>query len=336
METLNICSLAPYCTDEAAAWELLESLRWPEGNPECPHCGEMGNATLLKPRSGQATTSTGRVSYRRTWKCRNKTCRRKFSVLVGSIFEDSKVPISKWLMAFHLLTASKNGVAAYELHRTLGVTNKTAWFMFHRIREAMKEGPLADMLRGTVIADETFVGPNPGKMNAKSRRMYDAIHDADSGNEKVPVLSLINATTGEVRSRVIPDVTGHTLRKVMAEQIDMAGSVLHTDEWQSYKAIGKEFISHGTVNHKAAQWVHDGASTNKAENYFSQLKRSLDGTHHHVSREHLQRYITEHDFRYSTRDISDSERMRRLVSQTGGRRLTYKRVKTRHPTTGAA
>ena len=158
METLNIASLAPYFTDEAAAWELLESLRWPDGQAECPHCGEVGNATLLKPRSGQATTSTGKVSYRRTWKCRNKTCRRKFSVLVGSIFEDSKVPVSKWLMAFYLLTASKNGVAAYELHRTLGVTNKTAWFMFHRIREAMKAGPLADMLRGTIVADEAFIG----------------------------------------------------------------------------------------------------------------------------------------------------------------------------------
>ncbi len=335
METLNICSLAPYFTDEAAAWELLESLRWPTGSPECPHCGEVGNAALLKPRNGQATTSTGKVSYRRTWKCRNKTCRRKFSVLVGSIFEDSKVPVSKWLMAFYLLTASKNGVAAYELHRTLGVTNKTAWFMFHRIREAMKEGALADMLRGTVVADETYVGGNPSRMNKATRARWEARKntphsDRTSGmTAKTPVLSLIDAQSGEVRSRVVARVDGANLRKVMSEQVDMAGSVLWTDEGAWYGQIGREFTSHVTVDHNAHQFVGAfGQSTNKAENYFSQLKRSLDGTHHHVSVEHLPRYLTEHDFRYSTCHLSDSDRMRRLVGQTGGRRLTYKRVKT--------
>jgi len=162
---MNICSLAPYFADEAAAWELMESLRWPNG-PVCPHCGEANQATFLKPRQGQRTTSTGNVSFRRTWKC--QVCHKKFSVLVGSIFEGSKVPLRKWLAAFYVLTANKNGVVAYEIHRTLGVTNKTAWFMMHRIREAMKAGPLADMMRGTIVADETWIGGDPNRMNRKT------------------------------------------------------------------------------------------------------------------------------------------------------------------------
>ena len=332
MDTLNICSLAPYFTDEAAAWELLESLRWPDGRPECPHCGSVGESTLLRPQNGHRTTSTGRISYRRTWKCR--ACRRKFSVLVGSIFEDSKVPVSKWLMAFYLLTASKNGVAAYELHRTLGVTNKTAWFMFHRIREAMKEGPLADMLRGTIVADEVLIGGDMERANKKTRaRWAEKLNTPWSGftgrnSHRTPVLSLVNATTGEVRSRVVPRVDGHNLRKVMAEHVDMGNSVLWTDEGKWYGPIGREFQAHQSVNHSQDQYLdkQTGATTNRVESYFAQLTRSIDGTHHRVSREHLQRYVTEHDFRYSTRHLSDSDRMRRLVAQTRGRRLTYRAI----------
>jgi len=326
---MNICSLAPYFHDEAAAWALMESLRWPDG-PICPHCGEVDNATFLRPQNGTRTTSTGRVSHRRTWKCRG--CKRKFSVLVGSIFEDSKVPLTKWLAAFYMLTSAKNGVAAFEIHRTLKVTNKTAWFMFHRIREAMKEGPLADMLRGTIVADETFIGGSVKRMNRKTQERLVERRNAPGGlkgaTNKTPVLSLINATTGEVRSRVVPTVTGANLRKVMSEHVDMADSTLYTDEGAWYEQLGWEFIAHNTVNHSADEYVsrRTGASTNKAENYFSQLKRSLDGTHHHVSVEHLPRYLAEFDFRFSTRDLSDSERMERLMSQTGGRRLTYRRL----------
>ncbi len=327
---MNICSLAPYFSDEAAAWGLLESLRWPNG-PECPHCGEVDRATYLKPRDGQRTTSTGKVSYRRLWKC--QACKRKFSVLVGSIFEDSKVPLSKWLMAFYLLTASKNGVAAYELHRTLGVTNKTAWFMFHRIREAMKAGPLADMLRGTIVADETYIGGDPRRMNATTRARWEQRRDTpfngrEGRSDKAAILSLINAESGVVRSQVVPRVDGSNLRKAMSEQVDMAGSRLWTDEGSWYRHIGQEFIEHATVNHNEKQYKGaQGQTTNQAESYFSQLKRSLDGTHHRVSKEHLPRYLAEHDFRYSTRQLSDSDRMVQLMGQTGGRRLTYRTVK---------
>ncbi len=143
---------------------------------------------------------------------------------------------------------------------------------------------------------------------------------------KTTVLSLIDKRTGEVRSRIIPDVSGHTLRKVMAEQIDFASSHLHTDGWKSYNGIGTGFLSHQWVDHKSGEYVRGDVSTNMVEGYFSQLKRSIDGTHHRVSREHLQRYLAEFDFRYSTRKLDDGQRMHRLMGQVGGRRLTYKRV----------
>ncbi len=329
---MNICSLAPYFHDEAAAWELLETLRWPNG-PVCPHCSEVGQATLLKPRDGQRTTAKGSVSYRRTWKCR--PCRRKFSVLVGSLFEDSKVPVSKWLAAFYMLTANKNGVAAYEIHRTLGVSNKTAWFMMHRIREATKRGPLAEMLEGVVITDETYIGADPRKMNAKARSRLEAKHgpiQGGLGTHKVPVVTMIEKHSGEARSVVMPNVTIENLSQHFKENVNRSQSLLWTDSLPTYIQPGQTFVLHETVNHHKKQYVtKTGATTNHAEGYFSQVKRSLSGTHHHVSPEHLPRYLAEHDFRYSTRKLSDSDRMVRLMSQTGGRRLTYKALKADGP-----
>ena len=324
---MNLCSIARQFSDEASAWGAVEDLMWPEG-PVCPHCGDTGRAYFLKARSGERTTKAGNVTYRRLWKC--KACRKQFSVLVGTIFEDTKVPLSKWLLAIYMLVSAKNGVAAYELHRTLGVTNTTAWHMLHRIREAMKQSPVADMLRGTVMADETFIGGKVSRMNRKTRNRLVELRNAPGGlktaRAKTPVLALRNADTGEVRSRVVPDITGHTLRKAIAEQVDMAGSVLWTDEGSWYDQLGREFIAHNAVNHSAEKYVDykTGATTNPVEGFFSQLKRSLDGTHHHVSREHLQRYVTEHDYRYSTCKMSDSARMEKLMSQASGRRLTYK------------
>lgn len=148
-EIVNISQLAKHFSDEAEAWKLVERIRWPNG-PVCPHCGVVDEAYYLAPKGGQRTTRTGKVSYRRLWKC--AACRKQFSVLVGTIFEDSRVPLSKWLLAVHMMAANKNGVAAYELHRTLGVTHKTAWFMAHRIRYAMARPPLVDKLQGTVEA----------------------------------------------------------------------------------------------------------------------------------------------------------------------------------------
>ncbi|MDQ4134481.1 MAG: IS1595 family transposase [Actinomycetota bacterium] len=324
METLNISTLAKRFSDEGAAYELLEEMRWPNG-PECPHCGTVGRAYFLKPKNGQRLTSTGKVSHRRLWKC--ASCRKKFSVLVGTIFESSHVPLSKWLMALYMMASNKNGVAAFEVHRTLGVTNETAWFMLHRIREAMKRGELADTMRGTIVADETFIGGDPKNRHASSitPRPIKA-GEPRIKTDKVSVLSLINRSTGEVRSQVIPDVTGPTLAKAMAEHVNMANSHLQSDGWMGYRQFAGQFISHDWVDHGNGEYVRGDVTTNEAENYFSQLKRSLDGTFHHVSREHLGRYLTEFDFRYSTRKMTDSDRMRRVVGQAGGRRLTYQTI----------
>jgi len=311
---LNLSTLAKHFSDEEAAWELVEHLRWPMG-PVCPHCGDTGRAYFLSPKNGYRTTSTGRVSYRRVWKC--KACRKQFSVLVGTIFERSQVPLSKWLLALHMMSANKNGVAANELRRTIGVTQPTAWFMLHRLREAMRLSSLHSM-RGTIVADETFWGGKAKFMHADKRATAPA---------KVPVLALINADTGEVRTQAVANVDGTTLAKVISEQVDVGSSILWTDEGTQYIQLGKQFLAHETVSHAQGVYVNKhGAGTNRAEGFFGQLRRSVDGTHHHISREHLHRYLGEFAFRYSTCKISDTERLERIIAQAEGRRLTYRRV----------
>ena len=310
---------------EADAYRFMENLRWPDG-PVCPHCGNTEKHWYLKPKGDDEArkTRTGSLSERRVWRCAE--CKRQFSVLTGTVFHGSKVPLKTWLMVVHEMCANRNGISAHEIRRKYHVGNKTAWYMAHRLREGMKLGA-PDMLRGTIVADETFVGPKPGRMSAKRRQLYDAGREMDLNADKTPVLALIDAETGEVRSRVIADVTGHTLRKAIAEQVDMAGSVLHTDEWVSYQAIGREFQAHQTVNHSEGEYVRNGASTNKAESFFSQLKRSIDGTYHHVSVEHLPRYLDEFSFRSTTHKMTDEARVTRLMGQVGNRRISYKRIK---------
>ncbi len=302
--------LAKKLTDESAAYELLEDMRRPDG-PVCPHCESVNRAYFLKPRDGVRRTQTGKVSHRRLWKCAER--RKQFSVLVGTIFEKSQVPLSKWLMALYMMSANKNGVAAYEVHRTLGVTNKTVWFMLHRIREAMKRGAVVESMQGTVVADETFIGGSDRNRHKKDRhpgitvaaepeRVVPGRREKRSTGpyrNKTAVLSLINRETGEARSRIISDVTGATLRKAITEQVNMASTELHTDEHRSYRILRPELAGHKTVNHSADEYVRYEAegvvTTNQAENFFSQLKRSIDGTHHHVSTEHLSRYLVEFD-----------------------------------------
>ena len=316
---LNLSTLAKHFSDEAAAWELVERMRWPDG-PVCPHCGDRNRAYFLKPRNGNRTTTTGRVTYRRLWKC--KACRKQFSVLMGTIFERSQVPLSKWLLALYLMSASKNGIAANELRRTIDVTQTTAWYMLHRLREAMRQASL-DTLSGIIVADEAYIGGEPKNRH----RPAGATHRRGMGTDKTPVLSLIHARTGEVRSRVVPKADSTNISKVLAEQVNEAASVLWTDEGSWYSPVGRQFLLHETVNHSEEEYVGPlGQTTNQAENFFSQLKRSLDGTFHHISKEHLPRYLDEFDFRFTTRKLSDSARMERIIDQTEGRRLTYRRV----------
>lgn len=327
----TVTALADRLRTEADAWEFLEELRWPDG-VVCPTCHGT-DVYLIVPKNGTSRrTVSGSMSQRRTWNCR--PCRRQFSATTGTMMHGTRVPIRTWVMCIFEMCASKNGVAAAEIERKYGVCSRTAWFLMHRIREAMKSDGLVGSMRGTIVADETFIGGDPGRMNKATRRRWEEKRDTPwtgrSGTtDKTAVLSIINADTGEVRSAVVPRVNGQNLRKVMAEHVDMAGSVLWTDEGGWYGPIGREFIAHNTVNHSEDEYVDfaTGATTNKAENFFSQLKRSIDGTHHHVSVEHLPRYLAEFDYRFSTCKRSVDYRMARLVEQGEGRRLTYKRVK---------
>ena len=298
--------------DEAAAYAFLEDLRWGD-QPVCPHCGSIAKHYFLNPKDGDRKTRTGAATQRRVWKC--KDCRKQFTVLVGTIFQGTKIPVRTWIFVIFEMCSSKNGVAAREIERKYDLTAKTAWFMAHRIREAMKREPMAGLMRGRILADESWVGGS-----AKNRHK-------DVGNVpelRFPIVSLLNRDTGEVRTQVVPNVDSKNLRKILDENVDRDGSELHTDEFRPYIALGREFDAHKTVNHGAKQYVSKGATTNHVEGYFGQLKRSLDGTHHRVSLMHLDRYLAEFDYRYTTRKLSDSARMVKLIEQTGGRRLTYR------------
>lgn len=316
MSEISILRLVEQIPDEAAAYRYLEGLRW-NGKPECPHCGNDDRCYFLTPANGKSrATRTGAATQRRLWKCGE--CRKQFSVLTNTVMHGTKIPVRTWVFVLFEMCASKNGVSAREIERKYDVTPRSAWFMTHRIREAMKADGLG-MFVGVVTADETFIGGKPA-----NRHGHKPGKGGQGTTTKTPVLSLVDRATDEVHSRVVPDVTGATLRKVIGERVDMAGSVLHTDSGKQYNELGKEFMAHETVDHKAGEYVRGGVTTNHAEGFFSQLKRSIDGTHHHVSVEHLPRYLAEFDFRYTTRKMTDTKRVNELAGRVGGRRLTYK------------
>jgi transposase-like protein len=324
---LTLRYLANHVSDEHDAYLLLEELRW-HGTPECAHCGH-DKAYFLTPKNGtsRATGPKKTMSVRRVWKCAK--CRKQFSVLTNTIFHGTKVPLQTWLTVMVQMSAAKNGISAREVERMHGVTPETAWYMLHRLREAMKRDPLVGLLSGTIVADETFIGGKPKNRHQQGKKRPGTGRGVAGhpGASKAAVLALVNPEAGEVRSRVIPDVTGDTLRDALTEQVDMSAATLHTDGWAGYNEVGKKFVGgHESVDHSSAEYVRGDVSTNQAEGYFSQLKRSLDGTHHHVSREHLERYLAEFDFRYSTRKLSDTQRMQRMIRQATGRRLSYNRI----------
>ena len=316
-QTLSIPALMAKVPTEAAAYELLEGLRW-ENGVVCAHCGSIAQHYFLKPANGSTRkTRTGSMSQRRVWKC--KDCRKQFSVLTGTIFHGSKIPVRTWLFVVFEMCASKNGVAAREIERKYDLTPKSAWFMLHRIREAMKRDPLAGLLRGTIVSDETWYGGKPA-----NRHGHRSGKGGQGVSDKTPIMSLVHKQTGEVRSTVVANVDGKNPRPVLTEHVEMAQSVLYTDTARAYIKVGRKFAAHETVCHSDGEYVRGDVSTNAAEGYFSQLKRSLDGTQHHVSVEHLPRYLAEFDFRASTKRLSDSDRMAMLMDRAGGRRLTYK------------
>ncbi|WP_422365253.1 IS1595 family transposase [Pelagibius sp.] len=306
----------PIFHDEDAAREYLEAQRWPDG-PFCPFCGQVDTVKAL-PAKG----SMGKGWYH----CRE--CRKKFTVRVGTLYERSHVKLHKWLMATHLLCSSKKGMSAHQLHRMLGVTYKTAWFMAHRIREAMRpakdEGPKGGPDK-VVEADETLIG---GKEKNKHVSKRNPKNIGSMGKETA--FALVERG-GRVRSYHVKSVNAKSLGPILFEQIDRASTLMSDDAGQ-YRLIGPEYARYESVNHSINEYVRGDAHTNTVEGYFSLLKRGINGTYHHVSSTHLKRYLAEFDFRYNERTalgVEDMERTVKALKGIEGKRLTYRRIDCR-------
>ena len=304
---MSILSL-PYFHNEVAARERLEQIVWPNG-PYCPRCGGFDQITPVKG---------GRPGLRRCG-----PCKREFTVTVGTVLERSRVPLHKWFQAAHLLASSKKGISAHQLHRTLRVTYKTAWFMEHRLREAMRELHPTKQLGGegkTVELDETFVGGLEKNKHRNKRK-----HRGTGGAGKEAVFSLVERG-GRVHSHHIPSVSAGTLRPILFEQVHR-DSKLMTDEAAPSKKMGRLFGNHDSVNHSIGEYVRGAVHTNTIEGYFSIMKRGIRGIYHHVSQQHLKRYLAEFDFRYNERaalGVCDEDRAERLIGGIVGKRLMYR------------
>lgn len=302
----------PIFHDEAKALAHIEASRW-NGEAHCPHCGSV------------AVRKMGGKTQAGYWLCND--CRDKFTVRTGTVMERSHVPLHKWLLATHLMAASKKGMSAKQMERMLGVTYKTAWFLCHRIREAMAGSAPAGPLGGPdmiVEADETFVGGKDKNRHGIKRR------SAKTGlrlTKKEAVVALVERN-GNVRSFHVANIHANTLRAALVMNVDRA-SHLMTDENASYAKVGREFASHHAVAHSAGEYVRGSAlkiHSNTAENFFSIFKRGIVGVYHHVSPAHLARYTAEFDCRYNTREMTDGERAAVILKGGEGRRLTYRRT----------
>ena len=307
-DELNLVTLAQQYSDEDNARELLESILWPDG-PVCPHCKNHKEKAIyrLQPKASSKT---------RKGVCKCGACRKQFTVTVGSIFEDSHIPISKWLMAIFILCSSKKSISANQMSRMLKTTRRTAWFMLHRVRFGVShEMPLYRLLKGVVEVDETFVG---GKGDSRTRF-----------SRRTPVMALIEQD-GQMRTRVVPSVSqrniGNALRDCVAKD-----ATICTDEWTPYKKVAQDYKAHHTVNHSKYEYTirtPDGvnAGVNRCESFFSLLKRGVHGAWHCVSREHLHRYAQEFAFRWNTREMTDGERTKIAIGMAKGSRLTYRQM----------
>lgn len=316
---------APIYTDANVAREHLEAIHWPNG-PQCPHCGNCDETRITKMQ--------GKSTRPGVYNCNE--CRKPFSVTVGTVFERSHIPLNKWVLASHLYAASKKGMSAHQLHRMLGVTYKTAWFMAHRIREAMKEdvksaGPIGGEGK-TVEADETYIGKRetPRKL-ARPRTTPYTKGGKSGGAQKRIVVGLVERG-GRARMFHLQTATTATVREVLVRNVTR-DTTLYTDESKLYTATGTEYASHGTVKHSAKEYARREGDmvvhTNTIEGVFSVFKRGMIGVYQHCGEAHLHRYLAEFDFRYNRRTalkVTDAERAADLLRMARDKRLTYRRI----------
>lgn len=301
--------LNPIFNDETAARMHLEALRWPDG-PVCPYCGVAEETKTLGGKS------MGEGWYHCT------ACRQKYTVRVGTVYERSHIPLHKWVLATHLMAASKKGISAHQLHRMLGITYKSAWFMAHRIREAMKPTTNEPMGgNGKIVeADETYYGPKAVKQTHRKDGTPLSPKAYKATNKRV-VVSLVERD-GNVRSFHVEKANRATVEEIVSKNVAKE-SRLHTDEAPIYKVPGRQFAAHETVQHKKDEYARGDVHVNSAEGYFSIFKRGMTGVYQHCGEQHLHRYLNEFDFRYNARKITDAERADKAMRGAAGRRLMY-------------
>ncbi len=292
-----------YFSDELLCVQIVANWRWADGQAICPKC-ETANNKFMESR--------------KVWQCKNKECKKQFSVKVGTIFEDSAIGLDKWLTAIWLIVNAKNGISSYEIHRGIGVTQKTAWFMLHRIRLAMQSGSF-DKLSGDIECDETFIGGKAKNMH-KSKR--ERVIKGRGSVGKTAVMGMLERK-GNVRAKVIESIDRETLHSEIKEQVE-EGSNLFTDEWRSYQGLDEAYV-HEVINH-SMEYVRDNVHTNSIENFWSLLKRTISGTYVSVEPYHLAKYVEEQVFRYNERKGKDKDRFIKAISQVAGKRLTYKQL----------
>lgn len=300
----TITDVARYLADEKAAGELIEQLRWPDGNVKCPLCGHAKVYVCSSPNAN-----------RKQWKCAK--CRKKFSVTSRSIFEGSHIPLGKWIYAIFQMCTSKKGVSANQLKRELGIHYRSAWFMCHRIREAMALEPMASMLgreSGIVELDETYIGGKEGRNRHKNR--------GPKAGKKQAVMTVIEREGG-VKSVHVPNTRKSTLQGVAKPIVDRSATIM-TDAHLSYDGLDSHFRAHHVVDHSKTYVRGVIIHTNFAESYHSLLKRGIIGSFHHVSDKHLKRYLSEFDFRWNSRKLPDGDRAVATIKAAPGKRLTYK------------
>jgi transposase-like protein len=293
------------CSNELVAVELLEQLRWGK-NPGCVHCGSVNVYKMVDAKTGER-------NKRFLWRCHD--CHRQYTVRIGTVYEESRIPLRHWCYAFWRASTSKKGVAALEIMRQCQISYKSALFLMNRIRFAMApDNPAADKLTGTVEVDETYVGGKP-----RYRNQYPI----GRGTKKTPVFAAVERK-GRIRRQVIADVTGKTLKGAIRELVDSQSKIV-SDEFMSYIGIGKEFAGgHHTVAHGTREYVRGDIHTNTVESAFAILKRGIMGIYHNVSKDYLHRYLWQFDFMWNLRNLNDGERTAAMVRAAEGRRLRYK------------